>query len=46
MHEPGGNYSDLMKNTVDALSGEELQQLFVSTQKNNLDICVEYGIKR
>jgi hypothetical protein len=45
MHEPGGNCNDLIKKTVDALSSEELQQLFVSTQQNNLDICVEYGIK-
>ena len=45
MHEPGGNCNDLMKKTVDALSSKELQQLFVSTQQNNLDICVEYGIK-
>jgi hypothetical protein len=45
MHEPGGNCNELMKKTVDALSSEELQQLFVSTQQNNLDLCVEYGIK-
>ena len=45
MHEPGGNCNDLMKKTVDALSSKDLQQLFVSTQQNNLDICVEYGIK-
>ena len=45
MHEPGGNCNDLMKKTVDALSSKELQQLFVLTQQNNLDICVEYGIK-
>ena len=45
MHEPGGKCNDLMKQTVDALSNEELQQFFVSTQQNNLDICVEYGIK-
>jgi hypothetical protein len=46
MHEPGGNCDELMKKTVDALSSEELQQLFVSTQQNNLDLCVEYGIKK
>jgi hypothetical protein len=45
MHEPGGNCNELMKKTVDALSSEELQHLFVLTQQNNLDICVEYGIK-
>ena len=45
MHKPGGNCNDLMKKTVDALSSEPLQQLFVLTQQNNLDICVEYGIK-
>jgi hypothetical protein len=45
MHEPGGNCDELMKKTVAALSSEELQQLFVSTQQNNLDLCVKYGIK-
>ena len=46
MHEPGGNCNELMKKTVDALSSEQLQDFFVSTQPNNLDLCVEYGIKR
>ena len=46
MHEAGGNCNELIKETTDALSSKELQQLFLSTQKNNLDICGEYAIER
>ena len=45
MHEAGGNCNELIKKTTDALSSKELQQLFLSTQQNNLDICGEYAIR-
>jgi len=46
MHEPGADCNDLIKKTTGTLSSEELQQLFLSTQQNSLDLCVEYEIKR
>jgi len=46
MHEPGADCKDLIEKTAAALSSEELQQLFLSTQQNNLEICIQYGIKR
>jgi hypothetical protein len=45
MHEPGGNCNELIKKTADALSSEELQELFLSTQQNNVELCVEYGVR-
>ena len=45
MHEAGGNCNELIRKTTDAHSSKELQQLFLSTQKNNLDICGEYAIE-
>jgi len=46
MHEPGADCKDLIETTTDALSSEELQQLFLSTQQNNVEVCIKYGIKR
>jgi len=46
MHEPGADCKDLIETTADALSSEELQQLFISTQQNNVEVCIKYGIKR
>ena len=46
MHEAGGNCNELIKKATDALSSKKLQQSFLSTQKNNLDICGEYAIER
>ena len=31
--------------TASALDDSVLQNLFVSTQMNNLDLCTEYGIR-
>ena len=36
---------ELSKKTIDILDNDILVNLFVSTQKNNLDICIEKGIK-
>ena len=46
MHESGSGCNDLIEKTAGALSSEELQQLFLSTQKNNVEICLKYGIER
>ena len=46
MHESGADCNDLIEKTAAALSSEELQQLFLSTQHNNVEICLKYGIQR
>ena len=46
MHKSGADCNDLIEKTAAALSSEELQQLFLSTQQNNVEICLKYGIKR
>ncbi|KAF8816785.1 hypothetical protein BYT27DRAFT_7181244 [Phlegmacium glaucopus] len=46
MHEPGADCKDLIEKTTAALSSEELQQLFLSTQQNNVEVCIRYGVKR
>ena len=45
MHEPGGDCNELIEKTADALSGEQLQQFFLSTQKINVDVCLKYGVR-
>ena len=37
--------SELYKRTMDILDNDVLVKLFVSTQKNNLDLCIENGIR-
>ena len=37
--------SELSEKTMDILDNDVLVNLFVSTQKNNLDLCIEQGIK-
>ena len=42
----GADCSGLIEKTTAALSSENLQQLFLSTQQNNIELCVIYGVKR
>jgi len=37
--------SELSERTMDILDNDVLVALFVSTQKNNLDLCIKYAIK-
>jgi hypothetical protein len=37
--------SELSKKTMDILDNDILVNLFVSTQKNNLNLCIEKGIR-
>ena len=37
--------SELSEKTADILNNDVLVNLFVSTQKNNLDLCIERAIK-
>ena len=42
----GADCSGLIEKTTAALSNENLQQLFLSTQQNNSEFCAIYGVKR
>ena len=46
MNKSEADCDELIEKTAAALSSEELQQLFLSTQQNNVEICLRYGIKR
>jgi len=37
--------SELSEKTIDILDNDVLVKLFVSTQKNNLHLCIKYGIR-
>jgi len=37
--------SELSKKTMDILDNDVLVNLFVSTQQNNLDLCIEKSIR-
>ncbi|KAF8813516.1 hypothetical protein BYT27DRAFT_7181074 [Phlegmacium glaucopus] len=45
MDEPGADCRDLIEKTAAALSSEELQQFFLSTQQNNIEECIRYGVQ-
>ncbi len=44
MHKQDNMCPELTEKTAEALDNEVLKHLFISTQKNNLDICIKYGI--
>ena len=45
MDIPGNDCPELTEKTADAIDDASLQQLFVSTQMNNLDLCGKAGIE-
>ena len=49
LHENEGNHQDqvkkLIKETAGSLDDPALKILFVSVQKNNLELCMEYAVK-
>ena len=46
MHKSGADCNELIEKTAAALSSDELQQLFLSTQQNNIEMCLKYGIQK
>ena len=46
MYKPDANCHELIKQTAAVINDDTLQLLFVSTQRNNLELCVEYSIKQ
>ena len=45
MNKEGNQCSELSETTADILDNDVLVNLFVSTQKNNLDLCIKSSIK-
>jgi hypothetical protein len=45
MDMPGNDCPELTKKTADAIDDASLQELFVSTQMNNLDLCGKAGVE-
>ena len=45
MDLPENNCPELTEKTADAIDDDSLHQLFVSTQMNNLDICVKSALQ-
>ena len=50
LHSETGNHQGqvkvLMEKTASSLDDTALKILFVSVQQNNIDLCVQYAIKR
>jgi hypothetical protein len=46
MNKPETNCRELTARTAAVLDNENLQLLFVSTQRNNLELCIEYAVTR
>jgi hypothetical protein len=46
MHKEGAECGILMEQTAKALDSKVLQRLFVSTQRNNLELSMRYGIEK
>jgi hypothetical protein len=45
MDMPGNDCPELTEKTANAIDDASLQDLFVSTQMNNLDICVKAAVE-
>ena len=39
------NCNELTEQTADAIDNDSMHQLFVSTQMNNLDLCVKSALR-
>ena len=45
MDMPENDCLELTERTADAIDNASLQELFISTQMNNLDLCGKAGVK-
>ena len=45
MDLPEKNCAELTQQTAGAIDGDTIHQLFVSTQMNNLDLCVKAALR-
>ena len=46
MYKADANCDELMEKTATAIDSGALLRLFVSTQQNNLRLCIQYAIER
>jgi len=46
MHKTDSNCAEIVEKMAEAITNDALQVLFVSTQKNNLELCTKYAIKK
>jgi len=46
MQRPGADCKELISMTTTALSNETLEHLFLSTQQNNIQVSIEYAIRK
>jgi hypothetical protein len=46
MNKPETDCRELTHTVAAVLNNDNLQRLFVSTQRNNVKLCMEYAIKR
>jgi hypothetical protein len=47
MHEGQGDCKELIAQTATALQDNaNLQQMFVTTQRNNLELCMKYALEK
>ncbi|KAG2030123.1 hypothetical protein BDR03DRAFT_214183 [Suillus americanus] len=46
MNEDNADCGPLIERTAATLDNEVLQQLFVSTQQTNLELCMKYAVER
>ena len=44
MNKPEKNCPELTEETANAIDDASLHELFVSTQMNNLDLCVKFAL--
>jgi hypothetical protein len=45
MDKPENDCPELSEKTAYVIDDASLQELFVSTQMNNLDLCVKFGLE-
>lgn len=45
MDIPEKDCPELIEKTTDAIDDAGLQELFVSTQMNNINLCVKFGLR-
>jgi hypothetical protein len=45
MDLPEKNCAELTQQTADAIDDDSIRHLFISTQKNNLDLCVKSALQ-
>ena len=45
MHEIEKQCSELTEKTAEALDNEVLKGLFITTQRNNLDLCIKCALR-